>query len=391
MKKKTSCNLKYSVGIDIGKKTFHVCLSVIDSDQRVTIKGSRQFENRALEFEHFLEWVVRLQKEDLPLSYVMEATGVYHENLCHFLYKSGFSVSVIVPTMSKRYAQSLGTDNKTDKVDAKVLSRMGAERALDSWQPFSPSIISLRGLCRHHESLQETKTAMSNQVHALVSGAYAYDLQKGNLLALLELIEKQLEEVDKAIEKAVKEDELLNNKWKKCKGIHGIGLLSFATIIAETNGFSLFYNERQLVSYAGYDVIQNQSGNHNGKTKISKKGNKHLRRILYMPALSAINAEDSIFANLYNRVFERTKIKMKGYVAVQRKLLTTIFHLCRKDVVYDSQYHRKTSGNPESIAPFPYPMCDEKNKKKAPEYSGAELDKLPYKPVIESPLSVMQS
>lgn len=391
MKKKKSCNLKYSVGIDISQKTFHVCISVIDSEQRVTIKGSREFENRALEFEHFLEWVKRHQKEDLPLSYVMEATGVYHENLCHFLYKAGVSVSVVVPTMSKRYAQSLGTDNKTDKVDAKVLSRMGAERALDLWQPFSPSILSLRGLCRHHESLQQTKSAMNNQLHALSSGAYEYELQKGNLLALLELIEKQLEEVNKAIEKSVKEDALLNNKWEKCKGIHGIGLLSFATIIAETNGFSLFYNERQLVSYAGYDIINNQSGNHTGKTKISKKGNKHLRRILYMPALSAVKAEDSVFAHLYHRVFERTKIKMKGYVAVQRKLLTTIFHLCKKDVAYDSLYYQKTSGNPESIALFPYPTPDENGNKKAPEYSRAELDKLPYKPVIESPLSVTQN
>lgn len=59
--------------------------------------------------------------------------------------------------------------------------------------------------------------------------------------------------------------------------IKRLGLLSIATIIAETNGFALFENVRQLTSYAGYDVVENQSGKRSGKTRISKIGNSHIR------------------------------------------------------------------------------------------------------------------
>jgi transposase len=49
-----------------------------------------------------------------------------------------------------------------------------------------------------------------------------------------------------------------------------------------------FTNQRHLVSYAGYDVVENQSGNRSGKTRISKKGNSRLRRFLHMPSFNAV-------------------------------------------------------------------------------------------------------
>ena len=56
-----------------------------------------------------------------------------------------------------------------------------------------------------------------------------------------------------------------------------------------------FANQRQLVSYAagppgGYDVVENQSGNRSGKTRISKKGNSRIRRILHLPAFNRSGA-----------------------------------------------------------------------------------------------------
>jgi transposase len=46
---------------------------------------------------------------------------------------------------------------------------------------------------------------------------------------------------------------------------------SLATVIVEINGFDFFENERQLTNYAGYDVIENQSGKRVLKQKTSKK------------------------------------------------------------------------------------------------------------------------
>ena len=62
-----------------------------------------------------------------------------------------------------------------------------------------------------------------------------------------------------------------------------------------------------------------------------------------MPALHAGNWEGSIFERLNQRVFEGTKIKMKGYVAVQKKLLTTIYTLWKKNEAFDKQYDKNKS------------------------------------------------
>ena len=120
--------------------------------------------------------------------------------------------------------------------------------------------------------------------------------------------------------------------------IKGVGIITVATVLAETNCFEMFTNLPQIVSYAGYDVIENQSGKHVGKTKISKKGNSHIRRILHMPAFSVVSNGEPVFKNLYERVFDRTKIKMKGYVAVQRELLCLIYTLWKKNKKYERDY-----------------------------------------------------
>jgi transposase len=120
--------------------------------------------------------------------------------------------------------------------------------------------------------------------------------------------------------------------------IKGVGILTVAVLLAETNGFVLFENCRQLVSYAGYDVVENQSGKRSGKTKISKKGNSHIRRALFMPAFSVITYEIKPFSDLFNRTFENHKIKMKSYVAVQKKLLVIMYSLWKKEVSFTDNF-----------------------------------------------------
>ena len=75
-------------------------------------------------------------------------------------------------------------------------------------------------------------------------------------------------------------------------------MITIATVLAETNGFEMFSNHRQLTSYSGYDVVENQSGKRMGKTKISKKGNSHIRRILHMAALNVVAYGEPVFVNL---------------------------------------------------------------------------------------------
>jgi transposase len=86
-----------------------------------------------------------------------------------------------------------------------------------------------------------------------------------------------------------KSDKKIHDTAKIICTIPGIALLTASTILAETNGFELIKNKRQLVSYAGLDVRERQSGTSiNGKSRISKKANKCLRKAMYFPAWIAI-------------------------------------------------------------------------------------------------------
>ncbi len=69
-------NVKYATGLDMAKDKFHVCISVINSAQKVTVKASSHFANSLTGFGLLLKWVKKHCKENLPVVYVMEATDL---------------------------------------------------------------------------------------------------------------------------------------------------------------------------------------------------------------------------------------------------------------------------------------------------------------------------
>jgi transposase len=330
--------IKYSVGSDISKEKFDCCISLIDNQQRVSIVATRSFTNSLSGFNFFDAWVSQKCKHDVPIVFLMEATGVYYEHLAWFLHKAKKSVSVVLPSKSKKYLQSLGYKSKNDKIDAKGLAQMGAEQRIEKWNPPTSEILQLRSITRHRQSLQETRTRLNNQLEGHVHAEHVNNEVVDHIERLIETIDNQIKQTEKMIKEAVKKDENMYRKVTNITQIKGVGLVTAATVIAETGGFHMIKNQRQLVSYAGYDVVENQSGNRTGKTKISKKGNSRIRRILHMPSFSVVKNGEMQFVNLYQRVYERTKTKMKGYVAVQRKLLVLIYTLWRKDEAYDIEH-----------------------------------------------------
>lgn len=331
--------LKYSLGLDISAKEIHCCLSTIDRNQKVVVKASRKVANNIKGFRDLQEWVTRhRKKQEIPLVTCMEATGVYYEHCAVYLHNAGFSVSVLLPNYAKKYLQASGQKSKNDKIDAQGLAQMGAEKSLELWEPISEFYYSLRLLTREIESLQEQKTMVINQMHALQYGIYQNNLVNKTLRSRLRLIEKQLDELEKAIKKHIDSDKEVSEKVEKICTIKGVGLKTVATVLAETSGFKLFKNSRQLISYAGYDIVERQSGNYSGKTRISKKGNSHIRRILHLPAFGVVRWRVEAFENLYERTYAKHGIKMKSYVAVQKKLLMVIYALWKKNETYDNNY-----------------------------------------------------
>ena len=344
--------LKYAMGIDMAKDKFDVCLSLIDVLQKVTAKCSASFANNLAGFLAFHAWSIKHIKEPLEVIYLMEATGIYHEQLAWFLFDQKCKVAVVLPNKARKYKESLGLKSKTDSIDAKGLSRMGCEQSLRLWQPASKKIYQMRLITRHIEATAVQVTVVENQLHALSHGMYPLkDIEK-MLLRQAALLSEQKQKMQQTLLSLIAEDAILKEKFEKILQIKGLGALSLATIVAETDGFALTENISQLTSYAGYDVVENQSGNTAGKTKISKKGNGHIRRALHFPALNMVRYEQGNFHLLYQRIYERSSIKMKGYTAVQRKLLALIYTLWKNNEAFDNNYQKQTSGNEEAEPSF---------------------------------------
>jgi len=136
----------------------------------------------------------------------------------------------------------------------------------------------------------------------------------------------------------------LQGRMKKIMTIPGIGKITAASVIAETHGFAQIRNKRQLVSYAGYDVINQQSGTSiKTKPRISKRGNRHIRGAMHMPALSAIN-HNQTQKDAFVRIVSKSGIKMKGVVAVQRKLLVLMYTLWKNDTEFDPSFEQNKKG-----------------------------------------------
>ena len=341
---------KYSVGCDISKDTFNVCILEVDQEMESKVKASHKFNNETKGFKEFESWVKKHKRHDVQTGFYMEATGVYYENLAWYLFEQEYNVYVLLPYKTKHYLKSIGIKSKNDKIDAQGLAHMGAQQKHNPWRPHSKSIYTLRSLTRQHENVTKLKTGLENQLHAIEYSAVRNAIVKKQLKATIRLLEKQLDELADEISNLIDTDEKLNQKYSHIDPLRGISKLSWATIIAETSGFETFENQRQLVSYAGYDVVENQSGKHVGKTKISKKGNSRIRRILYMPSLVPVRLKEPVLYNLYQR---GTGIKMKGYVAVQKKLLVLIYHIWKNDKAFQSDYS-KTFGEEESKLLFPF-------------------------------------
>lgn len=338
--------LKQSVGIDISQETFTACICSKKHDETLNFSTVEKFTNDKPGYNRFLRWIRSELKDHTDLVFLMEATGVYYENLAHHLHKLKKTVHVVLPNTSKHYFSSLNIKTKTDAVDARILSQFGVERKHAIWNPPAPVLLHLRNLTRYYVQLQEQKTALGNIFH---SKDASYDVQGFILKSnqkLIDAIDKQIELCKDQIHTLITNDVQISAKVKKLLTIKGVGEMTIATIIAETLGFEHVNSAKQLVSYAGYDVVQRESGTSIlGKTRISKKGNRYIRNAQYFPAMVATRFNPILKEN-YLRIIKNKPSKMVGQVAIQRKLLVLIYTLWKNDTEFDPQ-HKKSNLNPK--------------------------------------------
>ena len=327
--------IRQSVGIDVSKDMLDASLSALQDSFQIKIISTASFDNTKKGIASLIQWIARNRIKEMPIQVVLEATGVYHERVTYLLYDRGLDVAVVLPNKIKNYCRSTNVRSITDKISAKQIAEFGLMKKLDNWTKPEPCLRELKSLCRERDQLLSEQTQVKNQRHARDHSEGVVKSTVRRAEKRLKIIAMQIQEVELEIEALIQSNQWLKEKIEYITSIKGLGLITVATIIAETNGFELIRNIPQLVCYAGYDVVQKESGiSVRGKSRISHKGNKHIRKALYFPAITAVRHEE-FFTNFYDRLFNRQRIKMKSYVAVQRKLLILIYTLWKKEERYD--------------------------------------------------------
>ncbi len=336
--------IKHIIGVDVSKDSLAVRFGTLMADQEQILSNSIIVDNNLKGFHKLLVFAKKNRgNSTAPLYFVMEATGVYYENLAYFLADHKQQVVVALPNKTKSFAKTLEIKSKTDKLDAIKLTQYGLEKQLHSWQLPSPTMKALKALTREHHSIKDMMVQIKNQIHAR---DYAHKPLKESLKRskeALTVFKKQIKDIEKQIEDLIDQDPDLKDKTQKIIKVEGLGLISTVSIIAETDGFALIRNAKQLASYAGLDVVYNESGLKKHKTTISKKGNKHLRRAVYMPSLSAARYNPKL-KQLYIRLVSKKNIKKLALIAVARKLLLLVYTIYTKNVEYISNYNPAYAG-----------------------------------------------
>jgi len=330
--------VKQSVGIDVSQKELVVCLGRMDNEFSPELYAHKTFKNTEHGHMSLLKWVKKNTLESVNLRFIVEATGVYHETFAYFLDEKGYSLSVVLPNKISNYIRSLNIKSKNDKSDSRVIAMFGLERKLDDWHRPKQIFKEMKQLTRERDQVLHERTMVKNQLHAENAEARPNQSSIIRLKERLLLLNKQEKEINKEIEELIKTDKELHEIIAIICTIPGVGLITASVVLGETNGFELIKNKQQLVSYAGLDVRERQSGTSiNGKTRITKRGNKHLRKAMYFPAWTAIGREER-YKTIFSNHVSRHGIKMKAGVVIQRKLLELIYAIYKSGVPYDKDY-----------------------------------------------------
>lgn len=158
---------------------------------------------------------------------------------------------------------------------------------------------------------------------------------------MITFFNKQEQEIKKEITVILDKNPTVKAEVNRICTIPGMGELTAVIILAETNGFELIRSKKQLTSYAGMDIKEKQSGTSvKGKAKLSKKGNRHIRKALHLPSLSSVKY-NPVHKEFYARLVGRHGIKMKALVAVQRKMLELSYILWKNKTEYKADYEEE--------------------------------------------------
>jgi len=211
----------------------------------------------------------------------VESTGTYHALFAETAHQLGFPVFLLNPKDTRHYAKAVGLRGKTDRVDAELIARMIAHEhtKLHAWNPPTPQQREIDRLIKRRATLISLREAVEMSLHDL--GGFADELKAlrtrfNQLIARIDLRTKALVEAS---------PDRKQNFTRVCT-ITGVGPV-IGTALVNTLERVPVKSADAFVAFTGLDPRPDDSGQHRGKRRLSKRGPGELRRLLFLAAMSA--------------------------------------------------------------------------------------------------------
>ena len=282
----------------------------------------------------------------------LEASGLYGLDLALALSaQEGLEVMVANPRAVRHFATALMQRSKNDQIDAGVLEEFAARMPFKPWARPAPAALALHALARRLTELVEMQTAEKNRQHAAELSPAIPAAIRRDLARSLRAQQRAIQRLTREARKLIAQAPDLAERFALLDSVPGIAETSAVQLLAELAVLAPDLEARQWVAYAGLDPREYSSGTSvHKKVRISKAGNKHLRRALYMPALVAVQHQPQVRA-FYDHLLARGKTKMQALVATMRKLLHAIYGMFKHDQLFDGQ--KVYASNSITLAPPP--------------------------------------
>lgn len=316
---------KIVIGIDVSKLTLDICIQH---------NGSNHYENIPNTEKAIKAFFKKFNNKQKVLI-GMENTGRFNAILYKVLIHYSFAIYVINPLHLKR---SMGlVRGKNDKVDSERIALFLVKNYMDlqQWKPNSHTIEKIKLLNAERKHRVKIRAGLLAQAQDKLFLSSIID--KGILrlnTKLIDVLTKQISEIENKIYQLICEDEELNNHYNRIQSIPGVGKVLAFNMLIKTDGFTNINTPRQMACYAGIAPFDFQSGTSiRRKPKVSSMADKDLKKLLHLAAMSAIRLKNDL-ATYYHRKVEEGKNKMSVLNAVRNKIIHRIYALIKNQTIY---------------------------------------------------------
>lgn len=164
--------------------------------------------------------------------------------------------------------------------------------------------------------------------------ATTFKLQFNRYLTL----SQQRSDLEKTAENMLAE----RDDYRHLRTLPGVGPIIALMIIAESGDLRRFQHYRQYLNFCGFNLSATQSGQQQGRYKLSKRGNARLRYAYWLASVNAIRQTENSFRYKFERYIkkdpENNDLKRKARVAVAVKMARVAHALVKRGMDYRGFY-----------------------------------------------------